>query len=239
MELLAREQIELLSFDIFDTLITRPVKNPTDIFLLMADNSPFVPKDFPRCRVEAEHRARRIAPGGECNINEIYRALSEMEGYTPALCRTLCAMEKETELRLCEPRREGTDLLNAVHDEGLRVLLISDMYLSRQRISRMLCKCGVKNFSELYISNEVRKNKASGDLFRYVRQKEELPFSSMLHVGDNPVSDVIVPRNIGMHALYLPMQEGAELPEQRGFVNRLLPLGSRRRNAVSRLIHRT
>ncbi len=235
--LIEAEGITLLSFDIFDTLITRPFDKPTQIFSYMTENFPPVPKSFPQSRPRAEYLARAKAPGGEVNMNEIYAKLAQMEGYTPELCKTLCSLEKETELRLCKPRPEGAALFRAAADMDIRVILISDMYLSRERISRMLCKCDLKDFHELYISCEYRMNKANGDLFRYVRKTEELPFSTMMHIGDNPVSDVIVPRNLGMHAVYLPMQENMPLPEQDG-VDRLLPHGTLRRKYVSSMVRK-
>lgn len=235
--LIETEDITLLSFDIFDTLITRPFEKPTQVFSYMTEISPLVPKSFPQSRPRAEQLARRSAAGGEVNMGEIYAVLAEMEGYNPELCKMLCSLEKETELRLCKPRPEGAALFHTAATMDIRVILISDMYLSRERISRMLCKCGLKNFAELYISCEYRKNKANGDLFRYVRQIEELPFSTMLHIGDNPISDVIVPKNLGMHAIYLPLQDAAPLPQPDG-LDRLLPHGTLRRKYASGLARR-
>ncbi len=232
-----QHHITLLSFDIFDTLITRPMKQPTDVFRYMQRISPQVPKDFPQCRVRAELLARARTPSNECNMDEIYQELAKMDGYPPELCRLLCAMEKETELRICEIRPEGAALLKAAEDWDIRVILISDMYLSRKRIGRMLCKCGVKQFNELYVSSEHRHNKANGDLFRYVKKCEELPFSTMLHIGDNPISDVLNPRNLGMHAMYLPLDPDAPEPKEAGILNRLIPHGTLRRKYASALKH--
>ncbi len=106
-----KEHITLLSFDIFDTLITRPFKKPTDLFVKMQEISPQIPKNFAECRIRAEQLARKKAPGNECNAEEIYAELAAMEGYNPELCRYLCNMEKETELRVCKVRPEGAALL--------------------------------------------------------------------------------------------------------------------------------
>ncbi len=232
-----KHNITLLSFDIFDTLITRPFDKPTDVFRYMQKISPQVPADFPECRVKAELLARRRTPSNECNMDEIYEELGKMNGYTPELCKMLCAMEKETELRVCKVRPEGAALLHAAEEWDIRVILISDMYLSRKRIGRMLCKCGVKHFNELYVSSEHRHNKANGDLFRYMKKREELPFSTMLHIGDNPISDVLNPRNLGMHAVYLPLKEGAPEPKEEGMLDHLIPHGTIRRKLASKVKH--
>lgn len=228
--------IGVMSFDIFDTLITRPMQRPTDIFRYMQRNAPIVPEDFPEMRVRAEALAREAARGNECTIQEIYGVLSTFNRYSPALCQSLCSMELETELRMCIPRKEGARLLERASYLDVRIILVSDMYLPVERISRMLCKCEIKNFSEIYVSSDVRRSKYSGDLYRYVRRMEELPYRSMLHIGDNPVSDVIVPRNLGMHAAYFPLQEGKTLSEPKGLIDRvLLPYGSIRRRTAGRI----
>lgn len=227
-------ELSLLSFDIFDTLLTRPCAKPTDVFVQMASAFPEIPKSFPQDRMQAERQARRMVIGGECSLSEIYKLLEMENGYSPRLCKRLRLMEEETELRICHARPKGAELLEAAASLDMRVILISDMYLSKRHIGRMLCKCGITNFSELYVSCETRCSKSNGDMFRYVRKQEQLPFSKMLHIGDNPISDVIVPQNLGMHALFLPLREDAVLPAQTG-ISRILPHGTRRRKLVSEL----
>lgn len=232
-QMIRKHNISLVSFDIFDTLITRPLKSPKAVFGFMQQHNPRIPKNFQEMRVQAEQIARKTAPGGECTLAEIYEVLGQQEQYTPDICRMLYDMEMETELHLCKPREEGASLLKKASELDVRVILISDMYLSNLRISRILCKCGIKDFEELYVSGEIRKSKATGDLYRYVRQKEELPFSTMLHIGDNPISDVIIPRNLGMRSIFLPLNPSAQLPEQNGLFDRVLPRGSKIRNFFS------
>lgn len=231
--LIEDRRIALLSFDVFDTLITRPLPDPVRVFDYMARICPAAPKNFPGMRTLAEREARKHAPCGEATLAEIYAALALMDGYNKELCSTLMVLEKETELRICRPRPEGAALLNAAADWDIRVILISDMYLSKERVSRMLCKCGLGHFSELYISSEYRRSKASGDLYRHVRRLEEMSFSRMLHIGDHPISDVLIPRQLGMHAVYLPLREGTPLPVPNAAA-RIFPYGTRRRKlAVS------
>lgn len=231
-EMIEEQQIALLSFDIFDTLLTRTCEKPTDVFHLMERAFPEIPKNFPEHRIAAEAKARTLVKGGECNIKEIYDVLAGMDGYSPLLCKRLQLMEEDTELRVCKPRAEGAALLQLSEDLDIPVVLVSDMYLSARHISRMLCKCGATNFSEMYISCEKRCSKATGDLFRYVRKAEAVEYSVMLHVGDNPISDVIVPQNLGMHTLYLPKNPNTEFPKQTG-LDRIFPHGTRRRKLAA------
>lgn len=236
-QIIHTHNISLLSFDIFDTLLTRPCPKPTDVFRHMATAFPEIPRDFAKHRIQAEAEARKSAPGGECTLEEIYKVLAQREEYSERLCKRLRYMEGETELRICRPRPEGLALLEAASALEVRVILISDMYLPQRQIGRMLCKCGLTDFEELYVSCETRKSKSNGDMFRYVKKCEQMPFSSMLHIGDNPISDVIVPQNLGMHAYFLPLREGAVLPAQSN-LDRLLPHGTQRRKLASSVMRK-
>lgn len=74
-------------------------------------------------------------------------------------------------------------------------------------------------------------------MFRYVKKQEQMAFSQMLHIGDNPISDVIIPQNLGMHAMFLPLDKDAVLPAQTG-LDRLLPHGTRRRKLASAVVRK-
>ncbi|MCC2113569.1 MAG: hypothetical protein KDJ16_16160, partial [Hyphomicrobiales bacterium] len=56
---------EIVSFDLFDTLVIRPFTKPTDLFAAMAGSLPGsldrASSDFPALRVEAERTARAHA----------------------------------------------------------------------------------------------------------------------------------------------------------------------------------
>ena len=69
----------IISFDIFDTLVFRPFSDPTDLFYIVGQKLGYM--DFKRIRVECEKLARRaklISDGGcEVNIAEIWEVVEQ------------------------------------------------------------------------------------------------------------------------------------------------------------------
>ncbi len=65
---------EYVSFDIFDTLIKRDVKKPTDVFVIIEHNYKIC--DFYKRRIEAEKRARKGKV--DTTIDEIYDIYNEL-----------------------------------------------------------------------------------------------------------------------------------------------------------------
>ena len=63
------QKYDIISFDIFDTLITRKIYNPDDVFDLMGETLEI--SDFKKKRKDAENRAREELKK-DVNLEEIY-----------------------------------------------------------------------------------------------------------------------------------------------------------------------
>lgn len=91
---------DVISFDIFDTLIFRPVCAPTDLFFFMGEKFHFM--DFERIRREMEFKARQKAHkergSYEVTLEEIYE---EVEKWTGIAKEVGMYVEIETELKFC------------------------------------------------------------------------------------------------------------------------------------------
>ena len=77
-ELYKAQKYDIVSFDIFDTLIERNVEKPTDIFFQVGVgcfSNYEMAMDFQKRRIIAEHIARNISKTGEVNLDDIYNAL--------------------------------------------------------------------------------------------------------------------------------------------------------------------
>ena len=83
-EMLARrlEQYDVVSFDVFDTLILRPFSEPADLFYILGEELGYM--DFRRIRIEMELRAREEKYEKEnhyeVNLSEIYDLFSREAG---------------------------------------------------------------------------------------------------------------------------------------------------------------
>jgi predicted HAD superfamily hydrolase len=72
------------------------------------------------------------------------------------------------------------------------VIVVSDMYYSRDQIEQLLEAAGYNKawFDSLYVSSDCQLSKASGRIFPYIQTQERLSAKAFLHVGDHPKSDV-------------------------------------------------
>lgn len=190
-ELKSYSKYNLISFDIFDTLIVRSVNNPKDVFyyagsqVLLKQSEALL---FQKRRIEAETVARQKSKTGEVNLKNIY---SELYKYYGIKAGILKESEERLELQVCKPRNKWVSLFNAYVREGKKVILISDMYLPSSHIKKILSSCGIIGFAGLYISNEYGCDKVSGNLYKIV-QERELCFDGLhLHYGDSFRADYL------------------------------------------------
>lgn len=179
---------EVISFDVFDTLIMRRILKPSDVFLVMENK---IKKDkrgipFAGWRTEAEERAgtHTCSP----TIDEIYGAMKELHGLDEDCIREWKQMEIETELELVCRRDVMAKLLDYAYGKGKKIYLTTDMYFPGDILERILDRCGIGHCYELLISCENKASKENGMLYRILKAKEK--GKRILHIGDNYVADV-------------------------------------------------
>ena len=195
-------QYDVISFDVFDTLIFRPFELPTDLFYLM--DEPMGILDFHRIRMEMEGQARvehlKERKNYEINLRDIWKVIEKDVGPNAAEGMKL---EQELELRFCYANPFMLSVFQGLQRQGKRIIITTDMYLPAEFIRRMLAHCGYTGFERLYVSNEYEKSKAKGDLYDVI-WKDLGKESRIIHVGDNEHSDVRMARKHGMEPLHYP-----------------------------------
>lgn len=179
------EDSDVVSFDIFDTLICRNVMRPQDVFELLGES-------FAKDRKRAEAELSYI------DSPDIYEIYKQMKDDTKSSEDVHALVEKEIdiELKVLKRREEMCNILESAKKQGKKVLLISDMYFTKEIITQILDAMNITEYDELYVSSEFHKSKANG-LFDIVRQKEGID-GRWLHIGDDEYADILVPRNIGV-----------------------------------------
>lgn len=184
------EKYDIVSFDIFDTLLKRNVKKPTDVFEYIEKKNNKT--GFCEQRIAAEKRARTKKNGVEVTLSDIYAEMpydfSSEE------------LEAEGELLI------ANDWILPVYKHALkskRVIITSDMYLPEEFICQILEREGLGGYEKLYLSSSVGKTKYSGELFELIigeLGKE----NRLIHIGDSYRSDFEVPKKHGVDAIYIP-----------------------------------
>ena len=204
---IADKRIEVVSFDIFDTLLVRPFWEPTDMFFFLDREASKLLGisdviHFSACRREAEKRARVKAKNAgreDVTLGEIYAEI-ENENLFPAECvQKLMDMELDLELRFCYVRKSSVELLNYAIAQGKRVIAISDMYLPTAFVVELLRRNGIVGLERVFVSSDIGLSKHSGHLFEYACKELNVEAAKMVHIGDNPNVDVKIPKRLGIH----------------------------------------
>lgn len=195
-------KFDVISFDIFDTLIFRPLDQPDAAFWLMGEK--FNLLDFRNIRVWAESDARlksvRKYGHAEITLEDIWKNFEADTGLPMAKGMSV---ECEVETALCYANPFMLEVWNRLIKAGARIIVTSDMYLPQETIKTILQKNGYNGYEKLFLSNEYALNKASGSLFLQI--KEELGQDiSYVHVGDNEHSDQSMARKCGFTAIPYP-----------------------------------
>lgn len=196
---LADAEVRLVIFDVFDTLLCRPLLDPEAIKELVARrlNRP----QYAERRRAAELDARRRAGARDVTLAQICRTYVELYGTDDGDAATLQHAEQAVERALVRARAAFAGLPAQARMVGKRVVLASDMFLSADEIRAMLLDAGISAFDRLYVSSECGVRKESGELFRHILAEEGVPAAAAVMLGDNPVSDQSVPQGLGLRVL--------------------------------------
>lgn len=193
---------DVISFDIFDTLLFRPFSAPTDLFYLLGAKLEYM--NFHDLRIAAEHKCRqekyRSQGTYEVTLREIWIQLQEDTG----LCaESGAAMEEEMELSLCYANPFMLEVFHRLREQNKRIVITSDMYLSNDFLTKLLEHNGYAGFERLYVSCEYGCSKGNGGLYEAV--KCDLHHGEkLIHVGDNEKSDVRMARRAGLAVHHYP-----------------------------------
>ncbi len=193
------KRAQVISFDIFDTLIKRNVPKPEDIFSvveLLYDTKNRVKSDYCNKRIKAENVARSQIDR-EINLDDIYNYYVGNESV-----EGLKSLEIDTEIKFCVPNYSIIEIFNRCIKDGKTVYLISDMYHTSETIQKILDKCGVTGYNKLYVSCDENKTKARGDLFLHVKKENNIK-GEWIHIGDSIRGDYTNPRRIGIKSILI------------------------------------
>lgn len=191
---------DVISFDIFDTLILRPFDDPKSVFFLLGEKNKC--PGFKRYRELAEKLARQEAfertGSHEVTLRDIYE---KIQRFVVLDIEEAMQYEIEAELNLVFANPYMMNVYKEAKNLGKKVIAVSDMYLPKNVIEKMLLKCGYDGFDDIIISNEYGVSKRTTELYKAVKEKygEVLKY---IHIGDNAVSDNTSARRSGITPVY-------------------------------------
>lgn len=214
---IAQPYRSVITFDVFDTFLFRRCTNPDGVFerafyhLPIAHKRPGLVETFVQTRRAAEARARNKKveeqQPSEVTIEEIYQRFPRYSiGLDDVSIEEMVAAELRAEFDLCIVNPDMLELLKEAkaRQEPMRVGFISDTYWSEQQLAQLINHCvnGLE-FDFLHTSAGHRLTKASGLLIK-VMQAENYSGTEGIHIGDNPIADILGGRTAGIPAVYYP-----------------------------------
>ena len=202
--------MEVIAFDVFDTLLTRQVGLPRHIFLLTGIqiqkqlNLDLEPEVFANARGLAE---AELVKQGEISsdIYAIYRKLARQLDISQELTAAIAEIELNVEFQEIISVEKNVLLLNQMRSAGHQIVYISDMYLGSSIIRKLLRRHGIYRKGEkIYVSCEYGVAKGSGELFAKVLDDLGIDKQHLHHYGNSRKADIKGADKAGISATYLP-----------------------------------
>lgn len=179
----------VITWDIFDTLLIRRTLMPEDVFEIVgakaAEQGICIPY-FSKVRAQAQLDSGLYNP----DIYEIYEAVGQISGISEDQSQKLAVLEIEVEKGLLIPRKKAVSLLQECKNRGKKVYLVSDMYLPGDVLEEILKENGITGYDGLYVSCDEKKLKNEG-LFALVPGIAAENRKKILHIGDSLINDGI------------------------------------------------
>ena len=178
---------DVVSFDLFDTLVTRKVRSYTDVFDLLdmrlREKGIHIP-DFARLRLFAEKElSRDKAP----RLGQIYEEVLRRSGGNFITAPELAQMEWETDFSVMAARERVCEVFRKAVSDGKRVVVTTDSYYALGQIKEILGRFGLEGCDKVLVSCEYGVSKAQG-LFKALRDGYRA--GKILHIGDDEFSDI-------------------------------------------------
>lgn len=186
---------EVYSYDLFDTLITRKVYQPSDVFAIVAhiakqrgvlDDEHF--RNFKKMRIKAETLARQKSADEEIDLDNIYDCFSGLASLPSEEVEKLKKLEMEVEKGLICPT-----YLGMFHQKPM--VIISDQYLPEGFLKEIVDNFAIE-YADFFLSSTTKKTKYTGTLFQEVMKSYKI----LEHCGDNKFVDYEVPAKLGIRS---------------------------------------
>ena len=202
----------ILSLDVFDTALVRACGAPQALYLWLGRR--LVQRGVIRCTPEVFARARSRAErqvwhreGGldaRVGVEDFYREVIRSLWLDAGLIHTLVEAELELEEQCLMATPAASRLIQAARESGSQVVFTTDTYFSREFVVRQLQQHRLWLPGALCLASyEYDGSKATGSGFEELLGTTGASPSEILHAGDNPHSDVRMPRRFDINAHFL------------------------------------
>jgi len=196
------EKYEIISFDIFDTLVFRYFHKPTEVFQMMENDLGLF--GFAKNRVLAESNARTENKKNDYEIT-IFDIYEELKKYMK-IDDDLYKVELEQEKKYCYANEYMLEVFDGLRKKQKKIVITTDMYWPQKMLKELLEHLGYNlKGIPIFVSGEYKKNKGSGELQEIVSKKYKT--KNIIHIGDNVIADIEMSKKNGWGTFYYPRSE--------------------------------
>ncbi len=192
-------EYDVVSFDVFDTLIFRPFTSPRVLFSIMEKRLGIY--KFSKIRVDSEDEVRIFNQENykhdNTTLSEIYNLISKKTNLCP---KKTAQLEYELELNYCYANPFFQEIISECVKNKKKIIVCTDIYLSKQQIQEILKNNGYQSINEIYVSSELKRSKKKGDIYQLI--KETYKDKKIIHIGDSYISDIKNAENSGVDTFY-------------------------------------
>ena len=194
----ALEQCDVVSFDVFDTILMRRALSPEDVFEMVEQKAlrrGIPASGYRELRIEVQNTA------GNADLSAFYGVVGEQLGLSSEQRDCLMEMELETERAVITRRESICEYFEKAKALGRRVVLVTDMYLRHEDLVSLLVENGIEGYDELVISCEKGRMKREGLLELLLSQGDDA--RRIVHIGDSWHNDILPAESLGMRWVYV------------------------------------
>ena len=179
---------DVISFDIFDTLLMRRFLFPNTVFKIV---SRYVEErgwtfDFFELRTDAEKQM--YVKGMNPTLNDIYNQIEKNSGISCIQLDKCKELEIKIEKENLILRKDVAEAFHYAVNNGKKVYITSDMYLPKKVLDSALAEKGIKGYIEILVSCEEKSSKQNGGLYKHL--KDIVNDESIIHIGDDLYADI-------------------------------------------------
>lgn len=183
------EKADVVSFDLFDTLLMRKIFSYTDLFDLMErklkGQGIYIP-DFARLRLFSE---KELSKDHAPKLVEIYEEVLRRAGGGFITAGELAELEWELDCSVLLPRSSVCSIFTETVHKGKRVVITTDSYYCENQIRQILSMFKLEGYERLLVSCDRETSKTQG-LFGFLKEMSGGDAGAILHIGDDETADV-------------------------------------------------
>ena len=200
---------DIVSFDVFDTVLRRRYTEPDYAKLKLAKElvkaGYFENEEiFIKARNDAEYQCR-LQKGfkGDVSIFEAYEKLSQAVEIPTETSKAWAEREFEHDLLMALPKDEMVKVVQELHSLGKEIWFVTDIYYTQAQIVQMLKVIGISVPYQLFVSSDLGKRKDAGTMWEHIKSLVDADKKSFVHVGDNVRSDAQICGDFGLQNMHI------------------------------------